>query len=83
MKNVSLYFCQGSSDKEYHIQLVEATGGYVVNFQYGRRGNALQSGTKTLVPVSLGVAERVYQKLLQEKTAKGYTEGKKKMTFPK
>lgn len=78
MKKVSLYFCQGSSDKEYHVQLVKSGNDYVVNFQYGRRGNALQSGTKTLVPVSLGAAERVYDKLVAEKKAKGYTEGETK-----
>jgi bifunctional non-homologous end joining protein LigD len=75
MKSVSLYYREGTSDKEYHIQLEQANGGYVVNFQYGRRGSALKSGTKTLVPVSIGAANQIYDKLLREKTGKGYVEG--------
>ena len=70
---VSLYFQQGSSDKEYHIQLEEVDGGYVVNFQYGRRGSALKSGTKTVEPVSLPEAQKIYDKLLNSKVGKGYS----------
>ncbi len=79
MKNASLYYKEGTSDKEYHMQLEESNGGYVVNFQYGRVGNALQSGTKTPTPVTLEEAEKIYTKLYKEKTAKGYAEsGEKK-----
>jgi len=74
MKKVSLYFKEGSSDKEYHLQLVEKNGKYVVNFQYGRVGNALKDGTKTPTPVSLEDAENIYDKILKEKVAKGYLE---------
>ena len=70
---VSLYFKQGASDKEYHIQIEEENGEYVVNFQYGRRGRALKSGTKTATPVSLPEAEKIYGKLLNSKLSKGYT----------
>lgn len=72
---VSLYYQQGPSDKVYHIQLEKAEGGYVVNFQYGRRGSALKSGTKTESSVSLECAKKVYEKLLNEKLGKGYSEG--------
>ena len=74
MKQVSLYFKEGTSDKEYHIQLEKSGSNYVVNFQYGRVGNALNLGTKTATPVSLEEAEKIYSKLLKEKTGKGYTE---------
>lgn len=74
MKKANLFFQSGNSNKEYHIQLVKADGGYVVNFQYGRIGNTLKEGTKTPEPVSLEVAEEIYEKLLKEKTAKGYME---------
>ena len=70
---VSLFFQQGTSDKEYHIQLEKDNGGYVVNFQYGRRGSALKSGTKTASPVSLEEAQKIYDKLLNSKVAKGYS----------
>lgn len=69
----SLYFKEGSSDKEYHTQIQESGSGYVVNFQYGRRGGTLQTGTKTNSPVALKDAEKIYNKLVKEKTSKGYT----------
>ena len=70
----SLYFQNGStSDKEYHAEVIEKNGGYVVNFRYGRRGSSLTSGTKTASPVSLEQANKVFSKLVAEKMAKGYT----------
>ena len=77
---VSLFFCQGNSDKEYHIQLEEVSGGYVVNFQYGRRGGTLNSGTKTESAVSKEDAQKIYDRLLKEKNGKGYIEGDTKNT---
>lgn len=74
MKNISLYFKEGSSDKEYHVQMVKSGKGVVVNFQYGRVGNTLQTGTKTPTPVSEEEAEKVYDKLVKEKMRKGYAE---------
>ena len=76
VKSVSLFFQVPPSNKEYHVQLVEGKSGeFLVNFQYGRIGNTLQTGTKTLVSVSERVAEQIYDKLVKEKTAKGYIEG--------
>lgn len=72
MRNVSLYFKSGNSDKVYHVQLEKTGNNYVVNFQYGRRGSALQSGTKTSEPVSLEQATKIYNKLVAEKKGKGY-----------
>jgi bifunctional non-homologous end joining protein LigD len=82
MKNISLYYKDSSSDKEYHVQLEKTSNDlFVVNFQYGRVGNALQVGTKTPTPVSLQEAEKIYNKLVKEKTSKGYAEGQKKNDF--
>ncbi len=69
----SLYYSEGSSDKEYHAEIVEVAGGNVVNFRYGRRGASLTSGTKTSSPVDFAQAKKIYDKLVKEKTAKGYT----------
>ena len=69
----SLYFSEGSSDKEYHAEIVEVAGGNVVNFRYGRRGSALTVGTKTSAPGDFAQAKRIYDKLVKEKTSKGYT----------
>lgn len=73
IKSVSLFYTEGSSDKVYHTQLCETNGGFVVNFQYGRRNSTLQSGTKTTEPVPKEKAEKTFEKLVNEKMAKGYT----------
>ena len=46
--------------------------GFVVEFQYGRRGGHMNEGTKTPRPVSRGEAQKVFNKFVQEKTKKGY-----------
>lgn len=84
MKNIqsaSLYFKEGSSDKEYHAQILESEKGFLVNFQYGRRGAALQTGTKTSSPVTKPEAEKIFNKLVKEKTSKGYTPSETGQTF--
>lgn len=82
-KTADLFFQEGSSDKVYHIQLEEANGGFLVNFQYGRRGNALQSGSKTTARVSEAEAVKIFDKLEKEKRAKGYDDmdGEKKSEY--
>ena len=72
LPSCSLFYRDGSSDKEYNAIVEESGNGYVVNFSYGRRGNATATGTKTSSPVSLDDATKIYNKLVQEKTAKGY-----------
>lgn len=74
-EQVSLYFQQGSSDKEYHAQIESVTGGHLVNFQYGRRGSTLKGGTKTKEAVTIEEAAKIYEKLVKSKMAKGYSEG--------
>lgn len=80
VRSESLYFKEGTSDKEYHIQITQVHPAvseylvteYLVNFQYGRRGNTLKSGSKTEAPVTLGEAEAIYDLVVREKIAKGY-----------
>ena len=74
-KQITLYYREGSSDKVYQVQLKPQDGAWVVNFQYGRRGNTLTSGTKTQSPVEYANAKKTYDKLVKEKTSKGYTPG--------
>lgn len=76
LDQISLYYRDHGSDKEYHVQLEEISPDIcTVNFQYGRRGSSLTSGTKTPATVSRAKAQAVYDKLVREKTAKGYTPG--------
>ena len=71
----TLYYREGSSDKVYQCQIESAGERFVVNFAYGRRGSTMNTGTKTNVPVSFDDAKRIFDKLVKEKTSKGYTEG--------
>ncbi len=74
-KTTSLYYREGSSDKEYHVRLEPKHDGFVVNIAYGRRGSTLSTGTKTSAPVYYDAALMIFEKLVKEKKAKGYTEG--------
>jgi bifunctional non-homologous end joining protein LigD len=75
-ESISLFYRDGRSDKVYQVQLARIDGGYVVNFQFGRRGATLQSGTKTQAPVSYEKAKNIYDHLVAEKKRRGYTEDK-------
>ena len=81
-RSVTLYCREGSADKEYQLHLQSAgDGGFVVNFAFGRRGSTLKPGTKTQAPVSYDAACKIYDKLLREKTGKGYTEAESGMRY--
>lgn len=75
IRRVSLGLREGNSDKVYIVDLCEVAGRkFVVNFQFGRRGQALKDGTKTDTPVTEAVARSIFAKLVEEKTRKGYSE---------
>ena len=74
-ESITLYYREGSSDKVYQCAIEAAGDRFVVNFAYGRRGNTMNTGTKTSSPVDYETAKRIYDKLVREKTAKGYTVG--------
>jgi len=73
--HTTLYYRDGRSDKVYRAAIEPRDGGYVVNFAYGRRGSTLATGTKTSCPVYYDAARGIYEKLIREKMAKGYTLG--------
>lgn len=75
MQTTTLYYREGNSDKVYRVELAQEKGGWVVRFAYGRRGSTLTTGTKTPQPVPLEEAEKIFDKLVKSKTAKGYTPG--------
>lgn len=72
---VSLFYREGSSDKEYHVSIEPKGPKFVVNFAYGRRGSTLSTGTKTNTPVDSAAALQIFNELVRKKKAKGYTEG--------
>ena len=73
--SITLYFREGTSDKVYSVSIVAKGSGFVVNFAYGRRGSTMNTGSKTPKPLLYTKALAVYDKLVNEKRAKGYTEG--------
>ncbi len=75
MEQITLYYRNGPSDKVYQAGIQPRDGGHVVTFAYGRRGATLTSGTKTPAPVDYCKAKAIYDKLVRDKTAKGYTPG--------
>jgi len=60
------------SDKTYHLSLHPKDGGWVVDFEFGRTGSHLQTGTKTPAPVPYREALDIYEGVLREKLGKGY-----------
>lgn len=82
MKQITLYYREGPSDKVYQATIEPKDDGCIVRFAYGRRGSTLQIGTKTLAPVPGEEAERIFQKLIKEKKAKGYREEQESSPLP-
>ena len=74
-QRTTLYYREGSSDKVYQASIEPQGEGFVVNIAYGRRGSTMSTGTKTQTPVDYDQAKIIYDKLVREKMAKGYTEG--------
>ncbi|GET39996.1 WGR domain-containing protein [Microseira wollei] len=73
IKRTTLHYQEGTSDKVYEVDLCQTgENRYVVNFCYGRRGANLKEGVKTTQAVPLAEAEKVFAKLVAEKTKKGY-----------
>jgi bifunctional non-homologous end joining protein LigD len=70
-KSIKLFFQEGSSDKVYNAAIVEDDGAYSVQVEWGRRGANLNRGTKA-VKVSLAAAEKAFDKVVKQKTRKGY-----------
>ena len=75
MESITLYFRSGPSDKVYQASIQPKDAGYLVYFAYGRRGSTLSTGSKTPTPVEYQIAKGIYDKLIKEKTAKGYRPG--------
>jgi bifunctional non-homologous end joining protein LigD len=72
---VTLYYREGSSDKVYQARIEPEGKLFAVQFAYGRRGSTMTTGTKTSLPVPYDMAKKIFTKLVNEKKAKGYTEG--------
>jgi len=71
-KKTELFFQEGSSDKLYTAEfVVHDDGSCSVKVSWGRRGAGLNTGNKA-VRVARAAAVKVFDRLLREKTNKGY-----------
>jgi bifunctional non-homologous end joining protein LigD len=67
-----LHFQSGPSDKVYHVRIIKNDDGtFSVPFEYGRRGSTLTTGEK-VSGVTAGSARVQFDKIVKEKTGKGY-----------
>lgn len=74
-ETITLYCQEGKSDKFYTASIIEDEDGFSVPINYGRRGTSGQSGFKTKEPVPYEKAKKILDKIVKEKTAKGYLPG--------
>ncbi len=72
-ESIELYCGTNGSDKVYFAQLMQVPGsGWLVKAQYGPRNGTLNNADKTPTPVEYAKAKKIYDKLVAEKTGKGY-----------
>jgi len=67
LENITLYYRKDGSDKVYQCAIETAGERFVVNYAHGRRGQTLNTGTKTNVPVDYDSAKRIFDQLVKEK----------------
>lgn len=79
-RSACLFFTEGSSDKVYNVHLREDGDGWGVFFENGRRGKPLREGDKVR-GTTLKAATAVWEKTVQEKIRKGYTEQETGIAF--
>lgn len=70
-RRVEMRFQDGHSDKVYNLEFQDHGALFSVYFEYGRRGSTMNTGFKT-ANVSHTAAQKAFDKILHEKTGKGY-----------
>lgn len=76
LDTISLYYKEGTSDKEYHLAVLgNDESGWQVQYRYGRRGSALKTAFKNKVPTDYVTAKSLYTDMLKKQLAQGYTPG--------
>ena len=85
-ESIVLFCTLGRSDKVYQVQLERQekdsdNAGWIVNFQYGRRGSSFRGGTKTPYSLQYYAAKSLYEKLIRSKLTKGYTQGEIEVVY--
>lgn len=74
LESISLFKTEGSADKEYHLHLLEMTGGYGVQYANGRRGATMHPKFLNPEPLTREDAQTLYDSRKKSKLKDGYTE---------
>lgn len=73
-ESIALFYTEGSSDKEYRVELREVGPDQWLTLAFnGRRGSTLKEQKKTPTPVDYATAKKLYDKVVLAKTKDGYT----------
>ncbi|MCP4499922.1 MAG: hypothetical protein GY822_08165 [Deltaproteobacteria bacterium] len=73
LRQTTLILEQGQTEKIYEVDLCEVgRDKYVVNFRFGIKGGTTKEGSKTVVPVPLVDAEKIFDKLVSSNQNKGF-----------
>ncbi len=73
-ESIALFYTEGSSDKEYRVELRDVGHGQWMTLAFnGRRGSTLKEQKKTQSPVDYDTAKKEYDKVVKAKTKDGYT----------
>jgi bifunctional non-homologous end joining protein LigD len=80
-ESITLYYRKGTSDKVYRVSLKQESAGWVVNYEYGRRGSAMTAGTKTKSALEYPQAKKIYDRVAGEQLRQGYTPGENGVPF--
>ncbi|MFK5951034.1 MAG: hypothetical protein QM500_19955 [Methylococcales bacterium] len=73
MREITLYFTQGSSDKIYQVRIFKEGNGFTVTYANAKRGQALNHKKKCQTPIDLKDAEKLFEKTYKSKVKTGYT----------
>lgn len=73
-ESIALFYTEGSSDKEYRVELRDVGNGQWMTLAFnGRRGSTLTEQKKTQTPVDFDTAKKEYDKVVKSKLKGGYT----------
>ena len=73
MKEVTLYFTEGKSDKVYQVRLFESEAGFSVSYANAKRGMALNHKVKNQEPLTSESALKLFESTIAVKVKGGYT----------
>ncbi|WP_309386722.1 hypothetical protein [Cerasicoccus frondis] len=73
----------GGAVQLYQVDLCDnGDGEYVVNYRWGKLGSVYKESSRTVFPVALPEAQRIFQALVEEKLAAGYATSQEALQTP-